>query len=70
MPPMYVCLCHGFTDRDVRELARGGTRSAAQVYRHFGVRPQCGKCVPYVRAMVSEGDEGAKEPCGVACACG
>ncbi|HLT78321.1 MAG TPA: (2Fe-2S)-binding protein [Ferrovibrio sp.] len=51
---MYVCLCHGFTDRDVRGAISGGCHSVAAVYRHLADRPQCGKCVPEVRGMLSE----------------
>ena len=60
---MYVCLCHGFTDGDVRKALDGGCRSVAAVYRHLADRPQCGKCVPDVRCMVNEHRAGnAAEP--------
>jgi bacterioferritin-associated ferredoxin len=50
---MYVCICHGFTDSQVRDLTDQGCRSLAQVYRHLsGEPPQCGKCVPHVREML------------------
>jgi bacterioferritin-associated ferredoxin len=49
---MYVCLCHGFTDRQVRRIAARAEGSTACVYRALGVRPQCGKCVPMVREIV------------------
>ena len=50
---MYVCLCHGVTDRQVRTaIEEGGAGSAAEVYRHFSCAPRCGKCVPFVRDMV------------------
>lgn len=51
---MYICLCHGFTDGEVRSAISGGCRSVAAVYRHLADRPQCGKCVPDVRGMLSE----------------
>lgn len=51
---MYICLCHGFTDGDVRNAIDGGCRSVAAVYRHLADRPQCGKCVPEVRSMLQE----------------
>lgn len=70
---MYVCLCHGFTDGDVRKALDGGCRSVAAVYRHLADRPQCGKCVPDVRGMVNEhraGNAGGGAcralPCGAA----
>lgn len=51
---MYICLCHGFTDGDVRTAIAGGCRSVAAVYRHLADRPQCGKCVPEVRGMLDQ----------------
>jgi bacterioferritin-associated ferredoxin len=51
---MYVCLCNAITDRDFRAHVNveceGCTVSA--VYRALGTRPQCGKCVPYVRQLL------------------
>ena len=50
---MYVCLCHGFTDRHIRTAIQdGGAESAAAVYQHFDCAPRCGRCVPFVRDMV------------------
>ncbi|WP_298721425.1 (2Fe-2S)-binding protein [uncultured Ferrovibrio sp.] len=51
---MYVCLCHGFTDGDVRNAIAGGCRSVSSVYRHLADRPQCGKCVPEVRGLLDQ----------------
>ncbi|HUK10314.1 MAG TPA: (2Fe-2S)-binding protein [Stellaceae bacterium] len=56
---MYVCLCNGFTDRQVRTLAATAQGSVACVYRALGVRPQCGKCVPIVKGIVREHSGGA-----------
>ena len=49
---MFVCLCNGFTDGQVRQVSPACCGSAAEVYRQLGVRPRCGKCVPMVREMV------------------
>lgn len=51
---MYVCICHGLTDRKIREAISRGSTTAAAVYRHCGVTPKCGKCLPMVRQMVDE----------------
>lgn len=65
---MYVCLCHGLNDRQVRSaIDEGGAGSAAQVYRHFDCKPRCGKCVPFVRDMVKKA---AKGGCGGEGGCG
>jgi bacterioferritin-associated ferredoxin len=50
---MFVCLCNGLTDRDVRDSAEAGC-SVAMVYRSLGCQPQCGKCVPFVRDMLRQ----------------
>jgi bacterioferritin-associated ferredoxin len=62
---MYVCLCHGFTERQVRAIATGTKGSTARVYRALGVRPQCGKCVPMVREIL-RGVAGAASTDGLA----
>ena len=52
---MYICLCNALTDRDIHRHTAGGGSSVAMVYRACGCRPQCGKCVPFVRQMLREG---------------
>jgi len=49
---MYVCICHAFTDKQVKAAIGKGAQSTAKVYESFGVRPQCGKCVRCVRDLV------------------
>jgi bacterioferritin-associated ferredoxin len=48
---MYVCVCHGVTNRDVSGATRC-TGTVADCYRALGVQPTCGKCVPMVRDAV------------------
>lgn len=51
---MYVCLCNGITDRDFRAQAECEGCTVSAVYRALGKRPQCGKCVPFVRQLLRE----------------
>jgi bacterioferritin-associated ferredoxin len=51
---MYICLCNGLTDGKVRMVARRAECSVAEVYRALGCKPQCGKCVPFVRDLIRE----------------
>lgn len=44
---MYICLCNGYTDRQVRNAAPR-CATVADVYRALGAPPRCGKCVPMV----------------------
>jgi bacterioferritin-associated ferredoxin len=49
---VYICLCNGFTDRQVRRSTETGSVSVSQVYKALGCQPKCGKCVPIVRDML------------------
>jgi bacterioferritin-associated ferredoxin len=49
---MYVCVCNALSDRDLRAHGAGEGCSVAMVYRALGVKPQCGKCVSFVREML------------------
>jgi bacterioferritin-associated ferredoxin len=60
---MYICLCNGLTDRDVRASCEGSC-SVSMVYRALGCEPQCGKCVPYVRQMLRQEASAAVEAGG------
>jgi bacterioferritin-associated ferredoxin len=51
---MYVCLCNGFTDKQVRVAGGMPGCSVAAVYRSLGVQPRCGKCVPTIRDILQE----------------
>ena len=66
---MYICLCHGFTDKQVRSAIADGRRSVAEIYSSLGARPRCGKCVCEVRALVAcAAPGGAGEVAGTVCA--
>jgi bacterioferritin-associated ferredoxin len=63
---MYLCLCNGLTDRNVREAASAGQRTVKGVLRHHGVTPQCGKCLPYIRQTLADHTDSAAERCAPA----
>jgi len=50
---MYVCICNALKERDVRRVATGCVTPAA-VYRALGCETRCGRCVPTVRAILSD----------------
>lgn len=58
---MYVCLCNGFTEGDLRRLAAGRKLRVAEVYRHFGERG-CGRCVEHIRSVLGEVAAGPDRP--------
>ena len=51
---MYVCLCNRITDRDFRAQTECGGCTVSAVYRALGKKPQCGKCVPFVRQLLRQ----------------
>jgi bacterioferritin-associated ferredoxin len=55
---MYICICNGFTDRQIRVAVRQGTaHSVSDVYRCIGCKPQCGRCAPTVLKVMRESSE-------------
>lgn len=50
---MYVCLCHGFTDKQVKGAIAQGSRSMAEIYACLGGKPRCGRCVGEVREIIA-----------------
>jgi bacterioferritin-associated ferredoxin len=61
---MYVCICNGHRERDIREAAKTGLRCARDVYRHLGKPPQCGRCLTFATQVIDEVHEavGAGQP--------
>ena len=42
---MYVCLCHGITDKAIKQAVReDGVGNMRQLREALGVGDQCGKC--------------------------
>ncbi|MGH3343877.1 MAG: (2Fe-2S)-binding protein [Carbonactinosporaceae bacterium] len=51
---MYVCICHGVTEREVRREIAAGARSAEDIGDRCGAGTGCGSCVDRVCALLSE----------------
>ena len=41
---MYVCLCKGVTDSQIKEAIYDGATSVGKLRKCLGVASQCGKC--------------------------
>jgi bacterioferritin-associated ferredoxin len=52
--PMYVCLCKGITDTQIRAAVQDGATSMREVSNALGVASQCGKCGVLARDIVRE----------------
>ena len=42
---MYVCICNGVTERDIRQTAAAGCRTMAELTMRTGCGAGCGSCV-------------------------
>ena len=42
---VYVCLCNGVTERDVRQAASAGCRTMPELTMRTGCGASCGSCV-------------------------
>ena len=51
---MYVCLCKGITDTQIRAAVQDGATSVREVRNSLGVASQCGKCGILAREIVRE----------------
>jgi bacterioferritin-associated ferredoxin len=49
---MWVCICHALTDKDIEAAEADGAQTELEVYAHYGVKPQCGRCVPTVKCLM------------------
>ena len=51
---MYVCICHGITDRQVRETLDSGAASLSEVQLKVPVGGCCGRCLPTAQQIVDD----------------
>lgn len=51
---MYVCLCKGITDSQIKEAIYDGATSVGQLRKCLGVASQCGKCGISAREIIQE----------------
>ncbi len=51
---MYVCMCNGYRDADLREVARTGISSAEEAYAALGREPNCGNCLDCAQWIIDQ----------------
>ena len=51
---MYICICKGVTDRDIRAAAAEGCASLRDLKRELGVATECGRCASCAKAVLHE----------------
>lgn len=51
---MYVCICKGVTDLEIRSAVEDGIRTVRGLRKQLGCTGQCGKCKAQVREIRDE----------------
>ena len=51
---MYVCICNGYREAQIREVARQGVTAAADAYQALGQGPCCGRCIPFAQRILDD----------------
>ena len=51
---MFVCLCNGVTERQIREAAYEGVCSMTELSGRLGVGAGCGTCAQFAEAVLHE----------------
>lgn len=49
---MYVCICHGVTDKDIRTAASNGACSMEALGEQLSVATCCGRCADCAREVL------------------
>ena len=59
---MYVCICNGVTERQVREAADAGCASVSELTMRTGLGATCGSCIATAEVLLQEARERRELP--------
>ena len=51
---MYICICNGITDREIKACVEQGASCMADLQRELGVATRCGRCRSCAEELLSE----------------
>ena len=51
---MYVCICNGVTEQQVRDAAEAGCASVAELTMRTGAGANCGSCIGLASELLDE----------------
>jgi len=60
--PMYVCVCNGVTEREIRQAAHAGCGSVAELTMRTGCGACCGSCVEMAGQLLEAARADARPP--------
>ena len=53
-PAMYVCICNGVTDDEIRQVAAAGCETLAELTMRTGCGSTCGCCLDEAQRVLAE----------------
>ncbi|WP_166210301.1 (2Fe-2S)-binding protein [Cognatiluteimonas telluris] len=59
---MYVCLCNGVSERQIREVAEAGCRTMSELTMRTGCGATCGSCIGMATQLLEEVHAGKPLP--------
>jgi bacterioferritin-associated ferredoxin len=59
---MYVCLCNGITESQIRDAVGEGARSLSELHLCLGVASCCGKCADGAQQVLHESISSGQSP--------
>ena len=59
---MFVCLCHGVSDKKIKQLVEGGMSSVKQIQQTCKAGSDCGQCLAQVKDFISEASKSKEDP--------
>lgn len=54
---MYVCICHGVTDKDIKKAAKAGAQNLQDIKQATGCATGCGSCVDVALEVLLEAQQ-------------
>ena len=51
---MYVCICNGVTERDIRQILQAGCRTVPELTMRTGCGASCGSCLDMAATLLDE----------------
>ncbi len=59
---MYVCLCKGITDTQIRAAVDRGANSITKLQKKIGVAQSCGSCIEMTESILKQKSKERVEP--------
>ena len=59
---MYVCICNGVTDHEIRAVAAAGCTTLAELTMRTGCGATCGSCLPMAQELLDQVHAAREQP--------